>query len=326
MARCIHFLTAFAAAAALGCAQQGKVAGPIAGYVFDGATHAVRPVLGIPGASILGDVLPLGYDVASATVSPRADSAVVIAADGSLHLVRLAFGQATETPLNGATQQPDRIVYSPSGTAVALLAANRAQIFGSLPDAPTLVATMDLGTAAAAQETMQSVRRGVPATFGSMALSDDGALLLAATGTTVHLVASGAPVNAFDTGGRATVVAFAPGTHDAVLATRYSVDVIRGVDTLRNQQPLAPGAPLDSAAGVAFSADGKSLFLSGGQGVTVFDLTTGASTAVACNCAPTRLERMGNVYRLNDTGSGPLWLLDPAGTPRIVFVPAGTSE
>ena len=322
MSKCNRFLLALAAAAALACAQQGKVAGPIAGYVFDGAAHAVRPVLGIPGASILGDAVPLGYDVASVTVAPRADSAVVVAADRSLHLVRLAAGQASEMPLNGATVQPDRVVYSPSGTAVALIAAGRAQVFGSLPDAAALVTTMDLGGAVAAQQTVQAARRGAPAAYGSLALSDDGTLLLVATKTSVHLVGAGTLGNAFETAGRDTVVAFAPGTHDAVLANRYGANVIRGVDTLRNQQPLVLTSPLGSAAGVAFSADAKSLFLASGNGVTVFDLASGASTAVACNCTATRLDRMGTVYRLNDTGSGPLWLLDPAGTPRIVFVPA----
>lgn len=327
MAKCNRLVAMFAAAAALAYAQQGKVAGPIAGYVFDGAARAVRPVLGIPGASILGDAVQVGYDAAAVTIAPRADSAVVTAADGSVHLVRLAAGQATEIPLNGAPPKLDRVVFSASGAAVALVAAGRAQVFGGLPDAAALVTTMDFGSAVAAQQTVQAVKRGAPAAYGSMALSDDGALLLVATGATVRLVGAGTAANSFDTAGRDTVVAFAPGTHDAVLATRYGADVIRGVDNLRDRQALAPAAPLDSAAGVAFSQDGKSLFLAGGQGVTVFDLASGASTTVACNCAATRLERMGGVYRLNAFGAGPLWLLDPAaGAPRIVFVPAAGVE
>jgi len=32
---------------------------------------------------------------------------------------------------------------------------------------------------------------------------------------------------------------------------------------------------------------------------------------------------MGNLFRLNDLGPGPLWLLDTGGAnPRMVFVPA----
>ena len=43
---------------------------------------------------------------------------------------------------------------------------------------------------------------------------------------------------------------------------------------------------------------------------------------VACDCRPFGLTRMGTAYRLNEFGSGPLWLLDTAADPRIVFVPA----
>jgi hypothetical protein len=319
MARCNRLLTIFTATAALACAQQGKVAGPIAGYVFDGAAHAVRPVLGIPGASIFGDALPLGYDAASATISPRADSAVVIAADGSLHLVRLAAGQATETPLNGATVQPDRVVYSPSGTAVALIAAGRAQVFGGLPDAATLLGTMD--TASAVQSQMQTQVAARPANAArAAALSDDGAVLLLATNGAIAIVGTGGSHGSI-AARNGDYMGFAPNSHDAAILDRaQSLTLVRSVDSAPTQQALAQNVGV--AAGLAFSADGKSLFLAGSQGVTVFDVASGASTAVACNCTATRLERMGNVYRLNDTGSGPLWLLDPSGTPRIVFVPA----
>lgn len=319
MKRCNRFLTAFAAAAALACAQQGKVAGPVAGYVFDGVAHAVRPVLGIPGASIMGDALPLGYDAASATISPRADSAVVIAADGSLHLLRLAAGQAAEISLNGATLKPDRTVYSPSGTAVALIAGGRAQVFGGLPDAANLAGTMDLGSAQQSQmQTQVAARRSNSAR--AAALSDDGAVLLLSMNGAIQMIrAGGSPGTIAARNG--DYVGFAPNSHDAAILDRtQSLILIRSVDNAPTQQALAQN--LGAAAGLAFSADGKSLFVAGAQGVTVFDVASGASTAVACNCTATRLERMGNVYRLNDTGSGPLWLLDPTGTPRIVFVPA----
>jgi hypothetical protein len=31
---------------------------------------------------------------------------------------------------------------------------------------------------------------------------------------------------------------------------------------------------------------------------------------------------MGSFFRLNEVGSGPLWLLDPAGEAKLVFIPA----
>lgn len=319
MAKCNRLLTVFAVAAALGYAQQGQVAGPIAGYVFDGAAHAVRPVLGIPGASIFGDGLPLGYDLTSATVSPRGDSAVAIAADGSVHLVRLAAGQATEVPLNGATGKPDRVVYSPSGTAVALISAGHAQVFSGLPDTATLAGTMDIGSAQQSQMQAQAAARPANAARAA-ALSDDGAILLVSANGAIEMVGAGGSHGSI-AARNGDYLGFAPNSHDAAILDRtQSLILIRSVDSAPTQQTVAQ--KVGAAAGLAFSADGKSLFVAGAQGVTVFDVASGASTAVACNCTATRLERMGNVYRLNDTGSGPLWLLDPSGTPRIVFVPA----
>jgi hypothetical protein len=86
---------------------------------------------------------------------------------------------------------------------------------------------------------------------------------------------------------------------------------------------LAASIPAPSS--VAFSGDGRSLFLAStkARSVTAFDLQSGAQNTIACNCAPSNLIRMGNVFRLNELSREPLWLLDPAASaPRILFVPA----
>jgi hypothetical protein len=57
----------------------------------------------------------------------------------------------------------------------------------------------------------------------------------------------------------------------------------------------------------------------------VFDVATKSRTDVTCDCVPFGLVPMGNLFRLNELGSGPLWVLDPAGQGRIVFVPAKTN-
>lgn len=323
------FIGILAAFAAVGQAQQGQVAGPVLGYVFDGTARAVRPVLGIPGASIFGSTLPLGYDVTTAWISPAGDSSVAIAADGSLHLVRLTSGQGTEISLNGATGKPERVVFSPSGTSVALIASGRAQVFSGLPGSATLSGTMDLGVASAPRAQAQIARRGTAAAPAGMALSDDGAWLLAVENGSLELIGAGGS-HAIATVGRSGLAAFAPGGHDAaMLDSQQVLTMVRSVDSTATQQVLAQNAGVTGAAGLAFSADGKSLFLAGaGQTMMVVNVSTGAQTAVACNCTATGLQRMGNVYRLTEPGSGPVWLLDPAaGTPRVVFIPAlGGSE
>jgi sugar lactone lactonase YvrE len=88
---------------------------------------------------------------------------------------------------------------------------------------------------------------------------------------------------------------------------------------------VAAASDIAGANGVAFSADGKKVFVARSSGgVAVFDLEAKSRTDVSCDCVPFGLTPMGSLYRLNELGSGPLWLLDPAGG-RIVFVPAKTN-
>jgi len=164
-----------------------------------------------------------------------------------------------------------------------------------------------------------------------MALSDDGVWLLAAVGGSVELIGAGGG-HGIAHAGRGTVVAFAPGSHDAAFAdpAAQTVSMVSDASGAGTPQVVWQDASVASLAGLAFSTDGRLLFLASGAdpAVTIFDLAPATHTGVSCNCAATRLERMGNAYRLNELGSGPLWLLDAAANePRIVFVPAtGGSE
>src|SRR5690349_18209753 len=109
-------------------AQQGNLTGPVAGFVFDGAGRTVRPIQGVPGASLLGDGFGFGIDVSSVSISPRQDSAFVIAADQSLHFFLLKNGTPSEVSLGGVTGAPERILFSPSGTAAALMGDTSSRI------------------------------------------------------------------------------------------------------------------------------------------------------------------------------------------------------
>jgi hypothetical protein len=291
-------------------AQQGKLAGPLAGYVFDSGAQALRPVLGIPGASIFGPALSLPFAAASVTVSPRLDSAVAVAADGSLHILRLDAGTVAELIYNSALGTAQRVAFSPNGTAAALISGNRAEIVTGLPDAPQLSGTLDLGSSR-------------PERF---AVSDDGAYLLAAAPGTVRLLSPAGSARTLVAGVRNALVAFAPGSHDAAILTPAGgLALVRDVAGTNAQQVLAATDDAFSApAGVAFSADAKSVLVASSSGMVAnFDIADGARSAWTCGCTPTDLARMGNTFRLNEAVGGPLWLLDTlAESPRMVFVPA----
>jgi hypothetical protein len=161
-----------------------------------------------------------------------------------------------------------------------------------------------------------------------MAISDDGAWLLAATSASVTLFnANGGSRQLLGTGPYPQV-AFAAGSHDAAIADGYVAGLVlfHDVAGASTQQSLDTPDDIRHSGAVAFSTDGGKLFVAvpEQQSVVGIDTASGVRTASACNCTLSGLTPMGAVLRLNEAGNGPLWLLD-AGTPsapRVVFVPA----
>lgn len=300
-------------AGGLAAQQPASVAGPSSGLVFDRAAGMLRPVMGVPGAATLGDGIALNYAVNWVVVSPRLDSAVAAAEDGSLHFLRLANGGVSELTVAGVSDVPRGVVFSPSGTAAALLYASQAQVVAGFPDAPVLGKVMPLESAVDTH-----ARPSARPAAGSVALSDDGAVLMEAHGGTVRL--AGARGRSSLTAGM--LAAFAPGGHDAAVADGSGVTLVRDVDGSAQATVLAAEGVAEPV-GLAFSADGATVFAAGASGVVALRTAGGDPAQIDCACTPAGLAAMGQVFRLNELGQGPLWLLDPGGqAPRTVFVPA----
>jgi hypothetical protein len=307
--------------------QQSTVAGPVAGFVFDGSARVLRPIQGVPGASLLGDAVNFGFALAAVYVSPRQDSAFVVGADNSLHLFRLNSGAVAEVGLGNLAGVPQTVVFSPSGTAAALFAMGKARVLTGLPNAPALAGTVAVPDSG--QVTARPGRTSPGRTpIGPLALSDDGAYLLTVAQGSVRLLNSQGENRSLVLAGPDAFVAFGPGGHDAAV-----MDPVAGLTLLRDAagaaspQVLAtPGGGLIDPVGLAFSQDAATLYVASGtaQSVTAFNLAAGGSrSAIGCACTPSILVPMGKLFRLNDLGRGPLWLLDTGGgNPRMVFVPA----
>ncbi len=316
MARAKVLILGAAGALAL-VAQQGSVGGPISGYVFDARGHALRAIRGIPGAALVGDPVNFGAAVTAAWVSPKLDGALIVTADGTPHLYRLDGGQPSELHPDGMVA-PERAVFSPSGSALALITPGSVRIYKGLPGAPVVSGTIalppDSGVAAGGMAYGKRRRPG----GGPVAVSDDGLYLLYGTGSTVELLGvAGDSRKLTDASG--AMLVFAPGGHDAAIIDAQAIALFQdaaGPATVRR----LPG--VTGVRGADFSPDGKHLYLAAAA-VTAIDVATGDRAGIACDCRPTGLSRMGSAFRLNELGSGPLWLLDAAAAePRIVFVPA----
>jgi len=294
-------------------AQQSRVEGPVSGYVFDSSAKVLRPIMGVPGASLLGAPVDFGFAITSAHTAPRQDAALVVAADGSLHVFALDRGTATEQSVAYLVNSPQRVLFSPSGSSAAIYAGGSIEVVTGLPGSPTVSGGIDLPSGT------------VP---DSLAISDDGSVLLVSANQAIRLYGSFADMGNLTATAGPAMLAFASGGHDAAIVDPAGAGVVvyRGLTGSGGSQVIAaPDDTIRASSAVAFSADGTSLLLasSSGQSVTTFDLTAGARNAIACSCSPKTLARMGNLFRLNDLGKDPLWLLDlHASNPRIVFVPA----
>jgi hypothetical protein len=301
-------------------AQMGAISGPVTGYVFDSSAHALRPVQGLPGAATIGPTIDAGYSLTAAYVSPRLDSFVGVDTDGAAHWFTIGSGAFNEKSISGLTAAPERVVFSPSGSTAALYAKGQAQIVTGLPASPSIAATIRLEAAPRLGRAAQ--RHVVP----TVAVSDDGAFLLAAMDGAVKLASQNGVVRTAVPAGENAVMAFAPGGHDAaVAASGTGAMLITDVAGTAAQQLLTGDDPFFSAlGGIAFSADGKKVFVASGskQTVAAFD-RAGNRSDLACSFSPSELTPMGTSFRLNELAGAPLWLVDagPMG-PRVVFVPA----
>ena len=118
-----------------------------------------------------------------------------------------------------------------------------------------------------------------------------------------------------------TQLAFAGGGRDAAVAAGGVISVFQDVAGASTRRDY-PDVGL-TVNGLAFSADGGRILAVGPRSVVVVDRTSGGRQTVTVDFQPTLIAPMGTMFRLNQPGSGPLWLLDGAAAePKLWFVPA----
>jgi hypothetical protein len=289
-----------------GLAQTPAVRGPVLGYIFDPGVHAIRPVLGVPGAAILGQPLDLGEPVDRAIISPRQDLAFAVASSDSRVLtVSLPSGAVEACE---CTPGPDRMVFSPSGDAAALYYAADSRVL---------------------------VLRGAKAGFDlslllgevtALAVSDAGDLLAAFSNGVYYFVQGGEPRLALSLS-RASALAFFSKSSDALVADDIDnrLYVIR--DSGGRAEARLAATDGDGISGpIAVLAVGSSKVLTANSKsgvITISDLAAGTTSAIECGVPPDDLQPLnGSVYRLTAPSSGPVWLLDgDSAGARVVFVP-----
>jgi hypothetical protein len=298
-------LLAFLFAASL--FAQGRIDGPIVGWIWDAGS--ARPVLGIPGAAILGERLQAELAWTRAAVSPNGDYILAISAEqGLLYLVSTRSGALRE--VEGVAGGADDIVLSPGGRSALLhyRAENRIAVLAGLPEQPNLAGSLDVSV------------EGAPDT---LAISDDASVAVAGFRDQRALLAFDVDGNRWKVPyeGAARHVSFIEGRPDALVAGENGLWRLNDVAGNVESRLLWETSAMCAAA----TPDRRHVILiDGADAVVILSLESGVVRRLESGVKPTTLARMAeNVFRISDFDSGPLWILDMAGAdPRILFVPA----
>jgi hypothetical protein len=300
-------------AAAPGYTQNGSVASPAMGFAFDANASAIRPLRGVPGASLLGDPIDSGFAISLAAVSPRQDFALAVSSsDSRLRLIALTVTNAGSLP-DAALTAPDRIVFSPSGSAALLWQNGRLQAVSGLPD-HAAVRDIDLSALTPAPS--------------AMAVSDDGALIALSGDTSAWIMNDSGTSFQLALPGSTSALSFGLNNHDLIAASATGdIHVVRhpGADS---DYRLIHAADEHTTGAIAsrFSADGSRVFIVTADGnASTIAIDSGAVAAISCGCRATALDPLNSrdLFRLTAAGQSVLMLFDGSGDagPKVWFVP-----
>ncbi len=301
-------------------AAGATIQGPQLGYVFDNAKKELRPILGIPGAAVLGQTLALASDVdlRKVAISPLENYALVVAGEHNQAMV-FAMGQPALTPVlvQGADRGADQIVISVGGLAAALYYqdAGRIEVVTGLPAAPKVSSELYLQSG---QE------------LTAIAVGDDGHTVLAAAGGTVFQAAVGGEVPILRDLGLVTAITIpTKGTAFVADSGNNEIHRVQGIGAGIETDVIAGAKEgISSPVAVEVSRDGSRLFVANAKpgSVSIIDLQGDAvASTIKCACTPTGMLRLaGNeAFRLTEMSSQPMWVLDAGETePRVLFIPA----
>jgi len=310
-----RFRLVLAFAATLLAAYPASLEGPRMGMVFDSSIRAIRPILGIPGAAVMGDPLKTSLDLRKVSISPQQDYA--LAAQGEhnqIAVLRFDHAPMTSTPVPGTHNGPDQMVFSPGGrvAAVHYKDGNRIQVLGGLPGSPKVMEELYLSAGA------------LPS---ALAVGDDNTVL-AGVGDSVYWVTHSGEVPLLKGVSKVSAIALTTARLALVADSTSQIHRLQNVTTGLETDILAgPAQGIAAPVAVAISSDSRSAFVANGKSgmVAILDLRGKAPVhKIACGCKLTGLDRLDgdNLFRLTEPSKQPMWVLEAsAKETRVVFVP-----
>lgn len=300
----------------LALADQDPIGGPVAGYATDSSRTQLRTIFGVPGAFAFSEPLLLPEGVRQVRLAPGQDFALVERTNSAPGVLFLKAGAVDRlAPVEGAMPSADWIAFSP-GAGSALLfsaAAHRLQVLSGLPDAPRVLLDLDAAT--------------LPEQPVLGAVSDDGSLVLVASGASVYRVPREGAAQVVLSGGSIVSLTVLRNGVDAAVpdAGTGSVQVVRNAASNPVVQVLVSG--LDGIGTVFPAWDGRSLFVTrpGVETVSSIDLVSGEVRSFPSAVAAEGLMPLRNrdTFLISARAHQPGWVFYRDGMAgRVVFIPA----
>jgi hypothetical protein len=291
------------------------ITGPVAGYAVESSGPELRAIYGVPGSYRFSDPLPLPDGVTRIHMAPGQDFALVERGNAGLGILFLSGGTVDRVAaVDGALAAVDWVAFSPAaGSAVLFsLSANRMQVLSGLPDTPRVTMDLDAST--------------LPELPLTGAVSDDGQMLLVASGQALYLVPpDGAAQLLLSAGEIVSVVMLRNGT-DAAVSERStgSVHILQGIGSAPVDRLLASG--LAGIGKLYPASNGKAIFAArpGAKAMSLIDLVSGDIQSFDLDVAPVMLYPLRNrdTFLISARPHQPGWIFFRDGDAgHVVFIP-----
>jgi hypothetical protein len=303
-------------------AQEALLSGPVSGSVYDPASRSLRPIVGLPGASYLGDPLIADLDWAAAAPDGRTMLAL---RSGRLWAVRQTGSALLWAGIDGGLASPERAAWSADGSAAAIYSSRQGlQLLRSLGDTPAAGPAVELAGRVTALAVEAS---GACAVAGVEAERDGGIYLVCADAAPKLLVGLAHPA----------ALALAPNNNDALFVADRGSGQILEVRNFRGEAAVMPFAADASGSwdpvGAAVSGDGAFLYVAhrSAKRVDAYEVASRTlASRIAIEWEPTLLEPLAvkSVFLLKSPGGRdePLLVLEAGRELAVYFVPSGRGQ
>lgn len=297
----------------LGFAEDGgPIRGPVAGFVFDRETRAIRPVLGVPGSSYLGASILSDADAAS--IAPDGSAALAVQQSRLIVVKGIKTSSPEAIAVEGAIANPDLFAWSRTAAVIYSSATRQAQIVKELGTSPAASAAIDLS--------------GLPGVVASIALHGDS-ILAGTEGGGVYLLARGQAARLIAAAQSPSALALVGS--DLYFADRDSGSIWMVRDFENNSTAAVFAAGIDSPVALHSSAGRLFAASAGGRQLRTYDIATKAETSVLdLEFTPASFDFVGEPSLLlmarGVAGEQPYYLLDASQNPAVFFVPAGREQ